>query len=99
MTVLRRLRVPCHLAGRPGHVHVVIGHPAPGFHPLHFQTAWLRESRGGEVPEEILEVLRQGSGELVGEPTSEGGGDEAVEEQPGEEEEDRGQAQHRRHQE
>ncbi len=57
---MKKLSVPCDFEGRPGSFQVWVGCPAPGFQPLHFQTAWLREERGGEISEEVVERLERG---------------------------------------
>lgn len=56
---MRKLNVPCDFGGRPASFQVWVGRPAPGFHPLHFQAAWLREERGGEISEEALERIKK----------------------------------------
>jgi len=55
MKKARRLDLPCTFEGEPGTFRVYLGRPAPDFHPLHYQSAWLRETRGGIIAEEVLE--------------------------------------------
>ncbi len=54
---MKKLSVPCDFEGRSGSFQVWVGYPAPGFHRLHFQAAWLREERGGTLSEEEVEGL------------------------------------------
>ena len=53
----RTLEVPCRFGERKGRFRVHLGYPSEPFHPLHFQTAWLRETRGGEIDREVFERL------------------------------------------
>lgn len=46
---VRKLTVLGELASGVRRVHVYAGRPAPGYDPLHFQAAWLREERGGHI--------------------------------------------------
>lgn len=56
---MKREKLPCTLDGRPATFQVWVGRPAPDFDPLHFQTRWLREERGGELDAESVEAIRQ----------------------------------------
>ncbi|HEX9734402.1 MAG TPA: DUF2610 domain-containing protein [Thermoanaerobaculia bacterium] len=56
---VRRWRVPCDFGSRRGTAAVLIGRPAPGFHPLCFQAAWIREQQGGEIPPEVMGRIRE----------------------------------------
>ncbi len=56
---MKKLSVPCDFEGRPASFQVWIERPAPGFHPLHFQATWLREERGGEISEEVVERVQR----------------------------------------
>lgn len=37
--------------------HVYLGRPTANLHPVHFQNAWLRESRNGTIPQDVLDSL------------------------------------------
>lgn len=52
---MKRLTIPCQFGETKAPFHVYIGQPASGCHPLKYQTAWLREERGGMVPPEVLD--------------------------------------------
>ncbi len=56
---MKKIETECDFGSRRRRVTFYLGRPAPGFHPLHFQAAWLRESWGGVVPEEVMEALRR----------------------------------------
>jgi hypothetical protein len=55
--MIKKLKAACDFEGRPGSFQVWVGRPAPGFHPLRFQAAWLSEERGGRLSEEVVEQL------------------------------------------
>lgn len=52
---MKRFTIPCQFGEVKAPFHIYIGQPAPGCHPLKYQTAWLREERGGAVPQEVLD--------------------------------------------
>ncbi|MEM8962551.1 MAG: DUF2610 domain-containing protein [Acidobacteriota bacterium] len=54
---MRRFTVPCDFGGTtsPFDVYISGGEPLEGYHPLHFQSLWLREERGGEIPQEVMD--------------------------------------------
>lgn len=52
---MKKWTVPCDIGSRRGTYQVYLGRPAEGFHPLHFQAAWLRERMGGIVTDEAME--------------------------------------------
>jgi hypothetical protein len=54
---MKRFTIPCQFGETKAPFHVYVGQPAPGCHPLKYQTAWLREERGGVVPPEVLDSL------------------------------------------
>jgi len=56
---MKRLTVPCDFNGVTAPFHVYIGHPCAIVHPLHFQNAWLREARGGKMPQEVLDSFQR----------------------------------------
>lgn len=56
---MKRLTVPCGFGGVTSPFHVYIGKPAPGVHPLKYQNAWLKELRGGHMPEQVLDTLQK----------------------------------------
>jgi hypothetical protein len=56
---MKRLTIPCDFNGVTAPFHVYLGDPSADVHPIYFQTAWLRESRGGTVPREVLDSLQR----------------------------------------
>ncbi len=54
---IQSLEVPCHFAGKAGQVRLHVGEPAKGLGAVHFQRQWLKETRGGELDDEILAAL------------------------------------------
>jgi hypothetical protein len=74
---VKTFKVNCQLRGGEATFQVHVGRPAPGFHPLKYQAAWLREMHRGEIDPEamqevaaLLEPAREegvGSEEVVGE--------------------------------
>ncbi len=60
MSRLPKTRVfdlPCRFGERTGKARVYLGEPAEGFHPLHFQREWLRESRNGEFDPAAVDAV------------------------------------------
>ena len=54
---MRTFKVQCRIRGQEGTFQAHVGRPAPGFHPLKFQAAWLREVHLGEIASELMEAL------------------------------------------
>jgi Domain of unknown function (DUF2610) len=52
---MKRFTVPCDFSGVKYPFHVYIGEPLPSVHPLKYQASWLREVRGGTVPQEVMD--------------------------------------------
>jgi hypothetical protein len=63
---IRTLVVPCRFGDEAGKARVHLRAPARGFSPVHFQVAWLWETRGGEIDPEVLAALEDGSGDQGG---------------------------------
>lgn len=56
---MKRFTVPTKFGDVNAPFHVYIGEPVSHLHPLHFQTVWVREERGGEVPHDVLESFEK----------------------------------------
>jgi hypothetical protein len=54
---VKTFKVKCELRGGEATFQVHVGRPAPGFHPLKFQAAWLREMHRGEINPEVMEEV------------------------------------------
>lgn len=52
---MKNFKARCQIRGEVGWFQVYIGRPAPGFHPLKYQAAWLREMRQGEIDPNVME--------------------------------------------
>jgi hypothetical protein len=52
---MKRFTVPCDFAGVKYPFHVYIGETMPGVHPLKYQELWLRDIRGGTLPQEVMD--------------------------------------------
>jgi hypothetical protein len=55
---LKMFLIPCEVNGVKVPVQFYIGEPTPSLsNPIHFQTAWIKQERGVDVPEETLDSL------------------------------------------
>ncbi|GAB3015556.1 hypothetical protein GCM10027284_38330 [Cyclobacterium sediminis] len=52
---MKKFTIPCHFGKKKAPFDVYIGNPKQGHHPLEFQSRWLKEQRGGKIPEEVME--------------------------------------------
>ena len=52
---MKRFTIPADFNGQKHPFHVYIGRPTPDLHPLQFQRQWLKEQRGGEIPDDVME--------------------------------------------
>ena len=46
--------IPCTVDGEKVPVQFYIGEPTPSIHPLHYQSTWILEYRGVEVPPDVM---------------------------------------------
>ncbi|HEX2080029.1 MAG TPA: DUF2610 domain-containing protein [Longimicrobium sp.] len=56
---MKKLTIPCDFGGKTVPFPFYVGDPSPRRHPLHFQELWLRTERGGTIPTETIDGLRQ----------------------------------------
>jgi hypothetical protein len=56
---VKTFKARCQIRGETGWFQVYVGRPAPGFHPLKYQAAWLREVRQGEIDAEALSTFEE----------------------------------------
>ncbi|MET0156158.1 MAG: DUF2610 domain-containing protein [Rickettsiales bacterium] len=56
---MKKLTVNCVFNGTPSPFALYVGTPEGSHHPLQFQADWLSKERGGVVPEDLMETLRQ----------------------------------------
>ena len=52
---MKRFNVPCKFGDTKAPFHIYIGNPGGDVHPLFFQQAWLKEQRGGVIPQEVMD--------------------------------------------
>ncbi len=57
MGSIRSFSALCDFSGAKYSVILQIGYPDPEHHPLHFQSESLGKTRGGRVPENIMQSL------------------------------------------
>ena len=56
---MKRFTVPCDFNGNKHPFHVYVGDPHKDHHPLKYQEAWLREERGGHIPQEVMDSFEK----------------------------------------
>ncbi len=49
--------IPCDFNGQKQFVLFSIGAPNPDYHPIHFQSSWLSSTKGGVVPQDIMDSI------------------------------------------
>jgi hypothetical protein len=57
--MVKKFTVECDFSGARFPVTFYIGEAAVGSHPIGFQSKWLSRTRGGEVPEKLMESLEK----------------------------------------
>ena len=55
----KQFTIPCQFGQQTSPVTFYIGHPDNGHHPIHFQSTWLSSSKGGTVPQDLMNTLQQ----------------------------------------
>ncbi len=53
--MVKKFTANCNFGGQFSPVTLYVGNPSEGSHPLAFQSRWLSEKRGGEIPNAIME--------------------------------------------
>jgi hypothetical protein len=57
---VKRFTIPCDFDGIKAPFHVYVGNgPAPGCHPLKYQSLWLLEERKGNMPPEVMDSFQK----------------------------------------
>jgi Domain of unknown function (DUF2610) len=54
---MKKFTIPCDFNGIKAPFTIYIGDPEPRHHPIHFQADWLSKSRGGVVPQEVMDSI------------------------------------------
>lgn len=53
--MVKKFTTNCSFGGRVSPVTLYIGNPTKGNHPLSFQSKWLSQERGGNIPQNIMD--------------------------------------------
>jgi Domain of unknown function (DUF2610) len=56
---MERFTIPYDFDGIKYSFHIYIGIPCTGLHPLKYQAAWLKEERGGYVPQDVMDSFEK----------------------------------------
>lgn len=53
--MVKKFTTNCDFGGQSAPVHLYIGEPAQGSHPLAFQSKWLASTKGGNLPADMMD--------------------------------------------
>ena len=56
---MKKLTVPCNVAGKETPIDLYIGRPKKGVSPVHNQSSWLSKERGVALPTKIIKSLNR----------------------------------------
>lgn len=56
--MVKQFTIPCSFNGETAPVTFYIGHPESGHHPINFQMNWLSSAKGGTVPQDLVDTLK-----------------------------------------
>ena len=56
--MVKQFTIPCSFNGETAPVTFYIGHPEGGHHPINFQMNWLSSAKGGVVPQDLVDTLK-----------------------------------------
>lgn len=56
---MKRFTIPCDFGNQKHPFHVYVGKPLSESHPLKYQAAWLKEERGGKIPNDVMESFKK----------------------------------------
>ena len=56
---MKKFTVPCDFGGVKAPFNIYVGKPSPKLHPLQFQSLWLQEERGGQIPQEVMDSFQK----------------------------------------
>jgi hypothetical protein len=57
--MVKKFTAKCDFGGQKFPVNFYIGSPSIGSHPLNFQSKWLADNRGGNVPKDIMDAFEK----------------------------------------
>lgn len=55
--MIKKFDIPCDFGGKQSPVTLYIGDPRSENHPLQFQNNWLSSTKGGSVPQDIMDSI------------------------------------------
>lgn len=56
---MTKFNVPCAFGGQASEVAIFIGNPEAKHHPIHFQSKFIQDVRGGVIPQSVLDSLEK----------------------------------------
>ncbi len=57
--MVKQFTVPCKFGQETSPVTLYIGHPDNAHHPVHFQSEWLSSTKGGVIPQDLMNTLQK----------------------------------------
>ena len=57
--MVKQFTVPCKFGQETSPVTLYIGHPDSAHHPVHFQSEWLLNTKGGVIPQDLMNTLQK----------------------------------------
>jgi len=59
ISMVKQFTIPCQFGNETSPVTLYIGHPETTHHPVHFQADWLSSSKGGTIPQDLMDSLQK----------------------------------------
>ncbi len=56
---MKKFTIPCDFSGTKYPMQIYIGNPNSKAHPLLYQAIWLRDTRNGTIPQEVMESFQK----------------------------------------
>lgn len=57
--MVKQFTIPCQFQQSTSPVTLYIGHPEFTHHPVHFQSEWLSSTKGGTIPQDLMDTLQR----------------------------------------
>ena len=57
--MVKQFTIPCQFGQETSPVTLYIGHPEGTHHPVHFQSEWLSSTKGGTIPQDLMDTLQK----------------------------------------
>ena len=58
-SMVRSFNIPCNFNGQVSDVRFYIGEPNEEKNPIYFQTKWLGDTKGGSVPQDVIDSIEK----------------------------------------